>query len=118
MLGTAAYTVTPAITANVAAIATAMFVSGITTMMWNVTTVSFRQRVTPDHLLGRLNSVYRLVAWGTRPLGAALGGVIGQWLGVRWVFAVMGILAAVVLIPNRRLTEQALAAAEQQHPSR
>ena len=68
--------------------------------------------VTPDHLLGRVNSTYRLVAWGTRPIGAALGGALGQWLGIRSVFAIMGVLTAAVLIPNRRITEQALTAAE------
>ncbi len=82
--------------------------------MLNVTTVSYRQRITPDHLLGRVNSAYRLVAWGTRPLGAVVGGVLGQWLGVRSVFVVMGILTAAVLIPNRLITEAALAEGEQQ----
>jgi MFS family permease len=89
-----------------------MFVGGVTIMLWNITTVSFRQRVTPDHLLGRVNSAYRLVAWGTRPLGAALGAVIGQWLGVRSVFLVMGLVMAAVLIPNRSITEEAMAATE------
>ena len=85
-------------------------------MLWNVTTVSFRQRITPDHLLGRMNSAYRLVAWGTRPLGAAIGGALGQWLGVRSVFAIMGIVSAATLIPARRLTEQALTDAEDHAP--
>ena len=116
VVGTAIYIATLAITANVAAIATTAFVSGITMMMWNVTTVSFRQRVTPDHLLGRLNSTYRLIAWGTRPLGAAIGGVLGQLLGIRAVFAVMGILAAAMLVPNRHITEPALEAAERDEP--
>ncbi len=110
--GITAYVVAPALTANIVAIAVTMFLSGVTTMMWNVTTVSFRQRVTPDHLLGRLNSVYRLVAWGTRPLGAVLGGALGQWLGVRGVFAVMSVLAAATLVPNRSITEEALVTAE------
>jgi hypothetical protein len=32
--------------------------------LWNVITVSLRQRLIPDHLLGRVNSVYRFFAWG------------------------------------------------------
>jgi predicted MFS family arabinose efflux permease len=47
-----------------------------------------------------------------RPLGAALGAVIGEWFGVRSVFVVMGVVSATVLIPNRSITEQALSAAE------
>ncbi len=45
-------------------------------VLWNVITVSFRQTVIPDHLLGRVNSVYRFFAWGMMPIGAALGGLI------------------------------------------
>jgi MFS family permease len=112
VLGSVAYVAAPALTTNVVIIAVVLFAGGVALMLWNITTVSFRQRVTPDHLLGRVNSTYRLVAWGTRPLGAALGGALGQWLGLRSVFAVMAFVAAAVLIPNRRITERALAEAE------
>jgi MFS family permease len=114
VFGMIAYVLVPALTTNVVIIGTVFFAGGVTNMLWNVTTVSYRQRVTPDHLLGRVNSAYRLVAWGTRPLGAVVGGVLGQWLGVRSVFLVMGILTATVLIPNRLITEAALAEGEQQ----
>jgi len=112
VLGMIASVATPAITTNVAIIAVVFFAGGLTNMLWNITTVSFRQRVTPDHLLGRVNSAYRLVAWGTRPLGAALGGALGEWFGIRSVFAIMGLVTIAVLIPNRRITEQALTDAE------
>jgi MFS family permease len=45
-------------------------------VVWNVITVSLRQTIIPDHLLGRVNSVYRFFAWGMMPIGAALGGVL------------------------------------------
>jgi MFS family permease len=112
VVGMAAFVATPAFTTNVFVFAAASFLGGIMVMVWNVITVSFRQRVTPDHLLGRVNSAYRLVAWGTRPLGAAIGGALGAWLGVRSVFAVMGVVAISVLIPNHRITEASLAEAE------
>ncbi len=118
MLGMVAYVAAPALTNNVAIVAGVLFASGTAIMVWNIITVSFRQRITPDHLLGRVNGVYRLVGWGTRPLGAALGGLAGQSLGVRGVFAVMGVLAAAVLIPNRTITEDGLLHAERSgHPS-
>jgi len=47
-----------------------------TAVLWNVITVSFRQTIIPDHLLGRVNSVYRFFGWGMMPIGAALGGLI------------------------------------------
>lgn len=43
---------------------------------WNVITVSLRQSIIPEHLLGRVNSVYRFFAWGMMPIGAAVGGVV------------------------------------------
>ena len=47
-----------------------------TAVLWNVITVSLRQTVIPDELLGRVNSVYRFFAWGTMPIGALLAGAI------------------------------------------
>jgi MFS family permease len=44
--------------------------------LWNVVTVSYRQRTIPDDLLGRVNSVYRFFGWGTISLGALLGGIV------------------------------------------
>ena len=44
-------------------------------VLWNVITVSLRQTIIPDELLGRVNSVYRFFAWGMMPIGAALGGL-------------------------------------------
>ncbi|MEO0494568.1 MAG: MFS transporter [Actinomycetota bacterium] len=45
-------------------------------VLWNVITVSLRQTIIPDHLLGRVNSVYRFFAWGMIPIGGLIGGAI------------------------------------------
>jgi MFS family permease len=45
-------------------------------LVWNIVSVSTRQRMIPDALLGRVNSLYRLLAWGMIPLGLALSGLI------------------------------------------
>jgi hypothetical protein len=107
----------PAVTSNVWIIAAAMFIGGALIMIWNIVTVSFRQAVTPDHLLGRLNSVYRLLAWGTMPIGAGAGGIIAQTFGLRAVFASMGIVAATLFIPNRTITDAKLSQAEHTTPT-
>lgn len=44
--------------------------------VWNVVSVSTRQRLVPDALRGRVNSIYRLLAWGMMPLGLVLSGVV------------------------------------------
>ncbi len=49
--------------------------STVLAVLWNVITVSLRQTIIPDELLGRVNSVYRFFGWGMIPIGALLGGV-------------------------------------------
>ena len=55
-------------------------------------TVSLRQSVIPGPLLGRVNSVYRLVAYGTMPAGALLGGTIASSAGLTAPFLMAGTL--------------------------
>ncbi len=47
-----------------------------TAVLWNVITVSLRQTIIPDRLLGRVNSVYRFFAWGMMPIGSVVGGML------------------------------------------
>lgn len=84
--------------------ALAIFACG--TVTWNVVVVVLRQTLVPQHLLGRANSVYRLVAWGGLPLGAAAGGIVAAEAGTRAVFgagaAVMAVVAVALLAGARR----------------
>ena len=48
----------------------------LTGLIWNVVSVSMRQRMIPDELLGRVNSIYRLLAWGMMPLGLLASGLV------------------------------------------
>jgi MFS family permease len=102
----------PALTTNPLVIAAAFVIGGLTNALWNVVAVSLRQRITPDRILGRINSSYRLVAWGTRPLGAAAGGLLGQLLGLRAVFAIAAALILVTLLGMTQVTETAISTAE------
>lgn len=52
-------------------VAIALFIFYLTGIMWNTLSISYRQRVVPDEIRGRVNSVYRLFAWGTMPLGCS-----------------------------------------------
>jgi len=66
------------------------FLVSFTGVLWNVITVSLRQTIIPDHLLGRVNSVYRFFAWGMMPIGIAVGGIIvngAELLGMDRVMA-------------------------------
>jgi hypothetical protein len=49
-----------------------------------VNAISYRQQVTPEHLMGRVNTAGRMLAWGLGwSLGGVLAGVLGHVLGVR-----------------------------------
>ena len=89
-----------------------LFVGGVLIVLWNVITVSLRQRIAPNRLLGRVNSAYRLLAWGTMPLGAAAGGLLAQWLGLQAMFGIMGVLTLALLGMMPILTDKAIAAAD------
>jgi MFS family permease len=54
----------------------ALFLEAAAGMLWNVVTVSYRQRLIPDELLGRVNSVYRFFGWGAMPFGAMGSGAL------------------------------------------
>ena len=85
-------------------------IQGPGVMIINVNALSLRQAVTPDHLLGRVNATGRWIAWGTIPLGALVGGILGATIGLRETIAIssMGGVIAVVLLglsPLRSLRE-------------
>jgi len=88
---------------------------GFTATLWNVVTVSLRQRVIPSELLGRVNSVYRMLGWGTIPLGGLAGGFIASVAGLRAPYVISGILRGGVLL---LLLPALLAAARIQEPDR
>jgi MFS family permease len=76
-------------------VAAMLAVQGFSAAMWNVVTVSLRQRIIPGHLLGRVNSVYRMLGWGLMPLGALAGGFVAHAAGLRAPYIVAGLLCGV-----------------------
>jgi predicted MFS family arabinose efflux permease len=85
---------------------------GAHAMVWGVVTVSLRQRVVPDRLRGRVNSVYFLFDLGGAALGTLAGGLLARALGITapfWLaFAAMALLATAAW---RRFAPAALPAA-------
>ncbi|KRD44519.1 MFS transporter [Cellulomonas sp. Root930] len=74
---------------------------GFAVIVYNVAQVSFRQRVCPPPLLGRMNASVRFIVWGSMPIGGLLGGWLGTHLGVLptlWVSVAIMALAAVPVV--------------------
>ena len=86
-----------------AIVACALFaINGYASTMWNVVTVSLRQQIVPGELLGRVNSVYRMIGWGLMPIGAIAGGFVADAFGLRAPYTLGGItigIAAVAALP-------------------
>ena len=75
-----------------------MAAHGFAATMWNVVTVSLRQRIVPGHLLGRVNSVYRMLGWGLMPAGALAGGFVAHAAGLRAPYVAAGLLCALATL--------------------
>jgi hypothetical protein len=84
-------------------------VSGTITGAFNVVFGSIRQRIVPNHLLGRVMGSFRVISWGALPLGALLGGIVGQTFGLTAVF--IGAAAIhLCLLPSRLILTDAFMA--------
>jgi MFS family permease len=106
-----------AVTSLPAVAALAFAAYSFTAVTWNVVTVSLRQVLIPDPLLGRVNSVYRFFGWGMMPIGTLLGGWLVWFveatatreLALRAPFIAAVLIHLVLLVTvSPRLTQRAL----------
>lgn len=68
---------------TVGSLALVLGVAGASIAITVIHVMTIRQTVTPNHLLARMNASYRTLGYGVMPVGALLGGVIGEMLGLR-----------------------------------
>ena len=92
-------------------LATTGFIEGLTIPVYNINQVSLRQAITPDRVQGRMNATMRTIVWGTIPLGAFIGGILGTSIGLVQTIVLGGILSTlaaswIFLGPVIRLREQ------------
>lgn len=106
----------PYLTTNPFVVAGSFGLSSFGSVLWNVQAVSIRQALIPDNLLGRVNSVYRLLALGLNPIGAIFGGTIVKILdnsfsrefALRFPFLLGGIFMLFLFLSAPRLLSQKL----------
>ncbi len=91
-----------------AAVAIAMwFVLGFGDSFWRVLTGTLRQKITPNHLLGRVTAVHRLFGMGAIPIGAAFGGALSKAVDLRAPFILSAIAFFLFAIAGPRFLEPA-----------
>lgn len=79
LCGVAGFSVASAVlgfSTNLWLVGAVLLLDGFGNMLWNLTSVSYRQRHIPEPLLGRVNSVYRFIGTGPSALGSLAGGAI------------------------------------------
>jgi MFS family permease len=93
-----------------------MAVFGVHAVVWGIVSTTTRQLVTPDALMGRVNSVYLLASVGGAAIGSALGGVLAQRFGLAAPFAIafvaMVLMTAVAWRPLRHVSVRRVSAAD------
>ena len=78
--------------------------------VYNVVQFSYRLALIPDALQGRVNSTFRLLAFGMMPIGAALSGFLIERAGVIAavvVFSLWYVILAIMTTLNRHVREAA-----------
>jgi len=77
------------------------FLLGAGPILWVISTTTLRQSVTPPRLLGRVSAI-NILSYGARPLGSALGAIIGGLYGAEaclyLAVAIFGAQALVILM--------------------
>jgi MFS family permease len=76
------------------AVALGQFCFGLGLTVFRVAQVSVRQALVPDRLLGRVGGALNVLGWGIAPLGAIVGGLLGQMIGLRSTLIIGAILEA------------------------
>jgi predicted MFS family arabinose efflux permease len=79
-------------------------------ILWVVSTTTLRQTVTPPKLMGRV-SAFNSLAYGARPLGAAIGALVGGFAGAP---ACLAVAAVGFLIQAAVITRSPVVALERQ----
>jgi MFS family permease len=88
--------------------------SGVGTPVYSINQITVRQATVPYRLLGRVNASRRFLVFGVIPLGALLGGALGQAVGLRSALVVGVVWQALSLLwlllsPVRTLRQTPLA---------
>lgn len=81
---------------HAAAVVVGLVSYGMMVMLWNVATISYRQRTVPAEMFSRVNSVHRWLTWGVMPLGPLCAGYLGGVVGVQWIFPALAVLLIAV----------------------
>jgi MFS family permease len=82
---------------------TAEFISGFGVMVLDISVGAIFAAVIPDEVRSRVSGAFQAVNYGTRPVGALLGGLLATLIGLRpalWIAAGGGVIGSLLLLPS------------------
>lgn len=85
--------------------------AGFNIAIFNINQISLRQSITPMQLMGRMNATIRFIIWGTVPIGAFLGGWLGENIGIRntlFIAAIGSILSSIPILLSKNTSLKSL----------
>jgi MFS family permease len=75
------------------------FLASVNNVLYNISQVSLRQAITPEHFLGRMNATMRFLVWGTIPIGSLVGAGLSAIVGVQATIWISSILSLFTFLP-------------------
>jgi predicted MFS family arabinose efflux permease len=98
------------------------FCYGCGVLVFKVNTITLLQTMTPNRLLGRMNASYRLIIFGTAPVGAVLVGVLGRAVGLHLTLVITVLVFVTPVLwtlfsPIFRMQEMPSGPAEESEPA-
>lgn len=82
------------------------FLFGFGPIIWTITSTTLRQSVTPNSMMGRVTAINMVAGTGARPIGALIGGLVGEMgsdlISLMVVVAGFGVQAIVIFFSKVR----------------
>ena len=108
---------TLALATNVYVVGVVMAAFGIHAALWTIVGTSLRQRLTPEHMLGRVSSATLFISAGGEVVGALLGGAIAGAFGITAPYWVGFVVALIVVATTWRVFDRTTVAAAYAEPA-
>jgi MFS family permease len=108
---------TLALATSVYVVGAVMAAFGIHAALWTIVGSSLRQRLTPEHMLGRVSSATLFISAGGNCVGALLGGALASAFGITAPYWVGFVVALIVVATTWRVFDRTTVAAAYAQPA-
>ena len=108
---------TLALATSVYVVGAVMVAFGIHAALWTIVGSSLRQRLTPEHMLGRVSSATMFISTGGNCVGALLGGALASAFGITAPYWVGFVVAVIVVAATWRVFDRTTVAAAYAEPA-